>query len=277
VPSLTASLFDLDFGDRVVGVTDYCPQLQQSGSALPTIGGPRDPDIARILSLKPDLVLANQEENRRDDVEQLRAGGLQVWVTFPRSIDEAIEMLWALLRIIPADSRATNKLLVLERSLEWVRRSVDEQQAQPVFYPIWMDKLKDSPWFMTIHGDTYAHDVLEVCGARNIFAARERRYPLEADLGLCQPEAVGDRDQRYPRVSLEEVLAAAPELILFPDEPFAFDEAHIVQFHELFHDTPAGRTANIHKIDGRLVHWHGTMLARALAELPQLIQESNQP
>ena len=272
VPSITASLYDLDFADRIVGVTDFCPQPPGAESPIPTVGGPRDPSIEEILALKPDLVLANQEENRREAVEQLETAGVAVWVSFPCSVDQAIEMLWAVLRIIPSASQATNKLLVLERSLEWARRSAEDQRAIPVFYPIWTDRYNGKPWFMTIHSNTYAHSVLQVCGARNIFAERERRYPLEADLGLCQPEAPGERDCRYPRVTLEEVCNRSPELILLPDEPYAFTPEHTGRIQELLQDTPAAQTGSIHIIDGRLVHWHGTTLAKTLLELPLVIQ-----
>jgi ABC-type Fe3+-hydroxamate transport system substrate-binding protein len=275
IPSMTASLFDLGLGDRVVGVTEYCPQPQESGGSLPTVGGTRDPSVEQILALKPDLVLANQEENDRRTVEALEAVGVAVWVTFPRTVDQAIEILWALLNLIPSDSLASNKLLLLERSLEWARRSAQDQKPIQVFYPIWMDQHQGDPWFMTINANTYAHDVLRICGAHNVFAERTRRYPLEADLGLCQADAPGDRDLRYPRVTVGEVRTLAPALILLPDEPFSFGQDHIEQLCELFHDTPAGQSGNIYTVDGRLVNWHGTMVARAIAELPPLIQGFN--
>jgi ABC-type Fe3+-hydroxamate transport system substrate-binding protein len=269
---MTASLFDLGLGDRVVGVTKYCPQPQDVEGGLPTVGGTRDPSLEKILALKPDLVLANQEENDRHKVEALEAAGVAVWVTFPRTVDQAIEILWILLNLIPSDSLASNKLLLLERSLEWARRSIQDQEPIRVFYPIWMDEHQGAPWFMTINADTYAHDLLRICGAHNVFAERTRRYPLEADLGLREADAAGERDIRYPRVTMEEVHTLAPTLILLPDEPFTFDQDHVEQFRGLFQETPAGRSGNIHLIDGRLVNWHGTMVARAIAELPPLIQ-----
>jgi ABC-type Fe3+-hydroxamate transport system substrate-binding protein len=269
---MTASLLDLGLGDRVVGITDYCPQPQESETRLPTVGGTRDASVEEILALRPDLVLANQEENDRRTVEALEAAGVAVWVTFPRTVDQAIEILWTLLNLMPSDSLASNKLLLLERSLEWARRSVQDQIPIQVFYPIWMDQHQGAPWFMTINADTYAHDVLRICGAHNVFAERTRRYPLEADLGLRQEDAPGDRDLRYPRVTVEEVRTLAPALILLPDEPFSFDQDHVELCRQLFRDTPAGQSGNIYIIEGRLVHWHGTMVARAVAELPPLIQ-----
>jgi ABC-type Fe3+-hydroxamate transport system substrate-binding protein len=268
VPSMTASMFDLGLGERLIGVTDYCPQPQLEKSRLPTIGGTRDPLIEKIIALQPDLILANREENDRGAIEQLIERGLNVWVTFPCTVDEAIEDLWALIGLMPTEPHNTAILLTLERSLEWTRRSVQDQPRKRVFYPIWLGGEEDDPWFMTINAETYIHGVLEVCGGANVFAMRERRYPLSADLGRCEPEAAGERDCRYPRVTVDEVLTHAPEVILLPDEPFAFNEQHMKAMVEIFDDTPAVEAGNVHLIDGRLVNWHGTMLAQALVELP---------
>ncbi len=273
VPSITASLFDLKLADCLVGVTNYCPQPETEGSAITTIGGTRDPSVDKILELKPDLILANKEENNRDSIEQLKKAGLTVWITFPRTIEQAIENLWSLVKIIPSNPHATNVILLLERSLEWTRRAYTDQAPVRVFYPIWMDAYEGSTWFMTIHQTTYAHDVLKVCGAENVFSDRLRRYPLEADLGMADEEDPGERDCRYPRVPVDEVLESRPELILVPDEPFPFAADHIKQIASLLGESPAARLGNIRLVDGRLVHWHGTMLARALTDLPPIIQD----
>ena len=82
---------------------------------------------------------------------------------------------------------------------------------------------------MTFNADTYAHDLLRICGGENVFAERERQYPLKADLGEAEPmlpmiRASAGRDTRYPRVTMEEVEAAQPDVILLPSEPFQFTE-----------------------------------------------------
>lgn len=270
VPSMTASMYDLDIGDRLVGITDYCPQ-PPGKAKLPCVGGTQNPSLDAIRMLQPDLVLANQEENDRVVVEQLLEQQVVVWTTFPQCIDEAIEILWMLIRIIPSGSQAIEKMLVLERSLAWAQRSSSDQQSKLVFYPIWMGEQDGEPWFMTVNEHTYAHDVLRVCGADNVFAKRERRYPLEADLGLSEAEPTSGQDLRYPRVRTQEVRAMNPELIILPDEPYAFTQGHITLLQELFSDTSAAQAMPIHLIDGRWVNWHGTMLAHALARLPGLI------
>ena len=91
VPSLTEALFALGLGDRVVGVTDWCVYPASELARLPRVGGTKTPDLVAILELEPDLVIANQEENRRTHVEKLRAAGVRVWVTYPRTVREGAQ------------------------------------------------------------------------------------------------------------------------------------------------------------------------------------------
>jgi len=113
-----------------------------------------------------------------------------------------------------------------------------------VFYPIWRGP------YMTINGNTYIHDMLRVCGGRNIFA---------------------DRAERYPTVTLDEVAARRPEVILLPDEPFRFRRAHVADF-DAYPDMPAVRGGRIHLVDGKPFSWHGPRIAEALRTVPGLIE-----
>src|SRR5215813_10122637 len=85
VPSVTESLFDLNLGDRLIAITDYCVYPEAGVARLPRIGGTKNPDVGRIINLSPDLVIANQEENRKEDVLALQEAGIPVWVMFPRT------------------------------------------------------------------------------------------------------------------------------------------------------------------------------------------------
>ena len=102
VPSMTDSLFELGLGQHLVGVTDYCQPPEGAAGGLVRVGGTRAPDFEAIVGLKPDLVLANQEETSRPSVEKLERAGLKVWTTFPRSAAEAVRVLWAMLRVFRA-------------------------------------------------------------------------------------------------------------------------------------------------------------------------------
>ena len=126
---------------------------------------------------------------------------------------------------------------------------------------------------MTFNADTYMHDLLWVCGGLNVFAERERQYPLKADLGQAEPlpaDQTEGRDKRYPRITMDELVVAQPDVILLPSEPFAFTANHIPEFARL--DVPAARNGRIHLVDGALLTWHGTRLAHALNTLPVLLE-----
>jgi ABC-type Fe3+-hydroxamate transport system substrate-binding protein len=226
----------------------------------------------------PDLIIANQEENRKEDVEALRAAGFKVWVTFPCTVQEAIDGLSALIRLFRVP-RFGQQLAMLEKSLEWASLAAENAIPVRVFCPIWRESsaVEGPPrWWMTINEDTYLHDLLRVCGGANVFASRERRYPLAADLGDTPlresrpPGETNERDTRYPRVTPEEVAAHAPEVILLPSEPYAFTEADVAGFDALS-DIPAVQNNRIHLVDGSLLTWHGIRVARALAELPAIL------
>jgi ABC-type Fe3+-hydroxamate transport system substrate-binding protein len=118
---------------------------------------------------------------------------------------------------------------------------------------------------MTFDGRAFASDVLAMAGAENVFADRPRRYPLAADLANAASlsnDRVGDRDTRYPRVTLAEVEARAPEIVLLPDEPHRFVEADRDELQKLA--IPAAREGRIDFIDGKELFWYGTRVGRAL-------------
>jgi ABC-type Fe3+-hydroxamate transport system substrate-binding protein len=126
---------------------------------------------------------------------------------------------------------------------------------------------------MTINADTYVHDTLQVCGGDNIFARRQRRFPLAVDLGQqAEPsgERYAERDRRYPRVTLEEVAALQPEVILLPDEPYVFTESDKADFLA-YTDIPAVQHGRIHCIDGKLVSWYGPRIGHSLRTLRELL------
>ncbi len=266
VPSLTESLCDLNLADRLVGITDYCTRPAEIIRRIPKVGGTKNPDLVRITALQPDLVLMNREENREVDAKALQDAGIPVWVTHPNTIREALDLLWDVMDIFEEGS-ASARVRLIEIKYEWTLAATNSTTAKRVFVPIWRD-----PW-MTINRETFVHDMLRVCGGENVFADRERHFPLAADLGQALPIPADDprvtgRDLRYPRISLEEVIDAQPEIVLLPDEPYVFGEADAAQFAAL--DIPAAHSGAIYVVDGSLLTWHGTRIAHALRQLPQL-------
>jgi ABC-type Fe3+-hydroxamate transport system substrate-binding protein len=265
VPSITESLFDLALGDRLVGVTEFCTRPADKVAALPKVGGTKNPDLAAIIALRPDLVLLNSEENRRADAEALTQAGIPIWVTEPRTVRQAVDLLWQMMDVFE-HAEMVYRVRMIEIAYETTLRYMTESALEPVraFVPIWRD-----PW-MTINQETYVHDLLHTCGLINVFAERVRQYPLAADLGEAEPIA-SERDTRYPRLSEAEIIAAQPEVILLPDEPYAFSEVDLAEVNQRFAETPAVKNGHVYLIDGAYITWHGTRLAYALNELPPLV------
>ena len=241
VPSLTEGLFALGLGERVVGVTDWCVHPAEQVARVPKVGGTKNPSLPRILELRPDLVIANQEENRRRDVERLEAAGLDVWVTYPRTVGDGVALLEELAELgAPEAARRA--------VLDPVREAYEAARARRglctrCFCPIWK-----GPW-MAVGADTYADDLLTLCGGENVFGDR--------------------RERRYPIVEEAEIVAAAPEVILLPDEPYAFGPREVAELSAL--PVPAARSRRIHPLDGTLVSWYGPRISRAIRTLSGLL------
>jgi len=238
VPSLTEALFVLGLGERVVGVTDWCVHPARSVARLPKVGGTKTPDLAAIRALEPDLVIANHEENRRTDVEQLQRDGMHVWVTYPRTVREGAELL-AEVAALGADAERVEAVVTPALAAVSAAESAPPVVPVRVFCPIWRD-----PW-MVPGQDTYVHDLIVLCGGTSPFTGLE--------------------DRRYPRVELEAVVTAAPDVVLLPDEPYSFGPLDARELARL--PIPAARTGRIHLIDGTLVSWYGPRIREAVETL----------
>jgi ABC-type Fe3+-hydroxamate transport system substrate-binding protein len=264
VPSDTYNVAALGCGDRLVGRTDYCELPADRVARLPSVGGTKNPRVDDVVALHPDLVIANQEENTRGDLEALAQRGVRVYVAFPRRVADGLRHLATLARIFRVEREPAVRDL-LKRGYA-AQREAEASAASPpplrVFCPIWMSPL------MTIHGDTFISDMLALCGMHNVFADRERRYPLAADLGRADPlppEKVGERDTRYPRVTEAEVIARAPDVVLLPDEPHPFSEADAQVFRAW--PIPAAARGAVVFTEGKDLCWYG---ARSVDGLPRL-------
>lgn len=243
VPSLTEYLFAIGAGDRLVGVTDFCIEPAEQVACLPKVRGTKNPDRAAILALHPDLVLAAKEENRERDVVALEAAGIPVYVTDIRSVAGALDQLSEVARLVEAERRAEPLLTEIRAALTLAREISARQSPRRVLAFIWRD-----PW-MAIGRDTYADDLLRLCGAEN--------------LALRLPD-------RYPRAALDAFLQLDPEVILLPDEPYRFTADDCESFKP-FADVAAIRLGSIHLCDGKLLTWYGPRTAEALRWLADLL------
>ena len=268
VPSDTYSIAALGCGDRLVGRTDYCELPSEIVAKLPSVGGTKNPRVDAIVELAPDLVIANQEENTKGDLEALAARGVKVFVAFPKRAADGLAHLARLARILHVEREPEVREL-LKRGYQVIREA-EEARAHIVplrtFCPIWMDPL------MTIHGETFISDMLDLAGAQNVFVDRQRRYPLAADLGKARPlpaEKTAGRDVRYPRVTLDEVVERAPELVLLPDEPHPFTEENADVFRAL--TIPAASRNAVVRTGGKDLCWYGAQTIEGLPRLRALV------
>jgi ABC-type Fe3+-hydroxamate transport system substrate-binding protein len=264
VPSDTLTMAALGCAGALVGRTDYCVLPEDVTARVPSVGGTKNPRIDAIVALEPDLVLANQEENTKGDLEALAQKGLRVYVAFPKRVADGLAHMARLAQAFFVEGGPGVKALC-KAGYEAMREAEDAARGRasvPTFCPIWMTPL------MTVHGDTFISDMLAMAGAANVFSDRERRYPLAADLGAAapmDPARVGERDTRYPRVTMDEVKLRAPELILLPDEPHPFSDEDAAVFRA--GSTPAARRGAVVKVDGKDLCWYG---ARSVEGLPRV-------
>lgn len=194
VPSITHYLADLGLEDTVVGITKFCILPEAWFRSKERIGGTKQVDIQKVALLKPDFIIANKEENTKEDIEALRVLA-PVYVSDINTVEEAFDMMHAVAHI-------TNRL---DRGSAWIKQiKTSFAELKPlsarlsVLYFIWQ-----SPYFV-VGRDTYIHDVLCQIGFEN----------------ACQTE-------RYPNVNRGEL---HPEVILLSTEPFPFKEEHVEQF-----------------------------------------------
>jgi ABC-type Fe3+-hydroxamate transport system substrate-binding protein len=251
VPSDTANVLAL--GGTLVGRTRYC----DAAESIPSIGGTKDVEVEAVARLEPDLILANQEENSRPHLEELVRMGLPVLVAFPRTVAAGLSHLARLAKILESDARD-----LIRRGYDAAAEAEAALRARAplrAFVPIWMDPL------MTVNGQTFVSDALRLGGGLNVFADRQRRFPLAADLGQATPTAAGTRDTRYPRITFEEVVASAPQIVLLPDEPHPFSEEEAEVFRKRL---PAARVVCC---GGRDFSWYGVQSVEGIPRLRALI------
>ncbi|MFE8945642.1 helical backbone metal receptor [Streptomyces sp. NPDC007856] len=227
VPSLTEAVAGTLPG-VLAGATEWC--THPADLEVTRIGGTKNPRLDRILALAPDLVIANEEENRAPDLDALRGAGLEVLVTEVRNVPQAFAELDRVLTACGAEGRPR---WLEEAGAAWDALPEPVERRTAVV-PIWR-----RPW-MVLGRDTFAGDVLARLGVDHLYA---------------------DHRDRYPRVPLDELCAAAPELVVLPDEPYRFTAE---DGPEAFPGPPCAL------VSGRHLTWYGP----SLVEAPRVLAEA---
>lgn len=235
VPSQTELLFDLGLAGQVVGVTWFCERPAEQVKEKAKVGGTKNLKLEKILELEPDLIIANKEENEREQIEEL-AQQVPVWVSDVDDLPSALEMMRSVGHITGREEAAAE---LAQQVAERFQRLQPLQKPLKTVYFIWR-----KPW-MTIGADTFIHQVLHRCGLSNLFS----------------------NQIRYPEVDLQALKEQEPELLLLSSEPYPFKQPHLEELQAEFPQ------AQILLVDGQLFSWYGSRLLEAPEYLQEVIQK----
>jgi len=239
VPSTTESVCALGGAAQLVGCTRYCTEPAAALQRVARVGGTKNPSREAIAALQPDLVLANAEENRADDLDWL-GSRFRLLVQTPCTVDAAVQALRELGEAIGPQATAAAFAARIEAAVVAVRAAPSCVPAPRVFYAVW-----SKPW-MGANASTFVHDVLTLAGADNVCAGAAARYPA---------------------VVVADLVAHDVDVVLLPDEPWVFDAA---QRDALAAAGTFGR-ARLLLCSGRDFCWHGVHMAVGLLRAARLL------
>lgn len=225
VPSITELLVDFGLENHIVGCTKFCVRPPHLRSRQRVVGGTKNVRLEKVRELAPELIIANKEENTREEVEHL-AARFPTWVSRVRTVAEAEEMTMVLGQIFGVEDRAATIISANRKTLELHRLPTPEK----ALYLIWRD-----PW-MSVGGDTYIHDVMQRLNYENV---------------------VGEQ-MRYPTLTTDEIRALAPDRILLSSEPYPFKPEHLEEWAEILPQ------AKVELVDGEFFSWYGSRLGHSV-------------
>jgi ABC-type Fe3+-hydroxamate transport system substrate-binding protein len=235
VPSQTELLYDLGLDEEVVGITKFCIHPDDWFETKTRVGGTKNLNIKSIIDLKPDLVIANKEENTQSELEEL-AQHVPVWISDIRNLDDALSMILQLGEILGREEEATKITSKINHNFEILEPIQNPKKA---VYLIWREP------YMAVNSDTFIHDMLRRCGLINLSA---------------------DSADRYPTLSPEQLFELNPDLVLLSSEPFPFAEKHAEELCRLL------PKARIGLVDGEAFSWYGSRLIQSAPYFKQLIR-----
>lgn len=235
VPSQTELLYDLGLDEEVAGITKFCVHPESWFRTKTRVGGTKLLHTDQIRDLQPDLVIANKEENLREQIEAL-AGELPVWISDIKTIDEGLRMIREVGLLVDREERANSIARDIATGFELLQQA---EEARKVIYFIWRE-----PW-MSVGGDTFINNMIETIGWKNVLADKKR----------------------YPEITLAEAAACKPGLVLLSSEPYPFKEKHIAEVKA------AIPGASVILADGEMFSWYGSRMLKAVPYFSELIQQ----
>ncbi|MGB5063949.1 MAG: cobalamin-binding protein [Candidatus Competibacter sp.] len=240
VPSITELLFALGLEDQIVGRTHYCIHPQPAVTAIPSVGGTKKVNYARLLELQPSHVIVNIDENPRELAERLMADGLAVIVTHPLGPEDNVPLYRLIGGIFDRVAEAEALVARFERKLTELRQAAWPRRR--VLYLIWR-----KPW-MGVNRDTYIARMLALVGWETL--------PAESDA-------------RYPQLELDRTMLDAADLILFSSEPYRFLPEDLESFARDYDCLPE----KLRLIDGEMTSWYGSRAIQGLRYMAQLARD----
>jgi len=224
VPSQTELLFDLGLNENVVGITKFCIHPSEWFRTKTRVGGTKKINIDIIRNLRPDLVIANKEENTLEDVSAIEEF-CPVWTSNISSCQEAIDMIKRIAEITQTGSKADDLINAIEKEFSSLSFTYQYRTA----YMIWKD-----PW-MAAGGDSFISDMMKACGFINIL----------------------QHSSRYPTISWEDLKQNNIEVLLLSSEPYPFDMKHLEEISKILPEV------EIRLVDGEMFSWYGSRLLLA--------------
>ncbi len=238
VPSQTELLYDLGLETEVIGITKFCIHPDTWFRTKIRVGGTKNVNIETVRSLQPDLIIANKEENVKQQIEALQSIA-PVWVSDVEDLDEALQMIVALGEITGKPKKGIDLATTIAQEFQTLPTINHELSTA---YLIWKDP------YMTVGGDTFINDMLQRCGFRNIFADQ----------------------QRYPEINIEKLKTTGCKLLLLSSEPYPFNRKHIEDLQQQLTQT------KILLVDGEMFSWYGSRLQKASSYFAELIKQVEQ-
>lgn len=234
VPSQTELLYDLGLKEEVIAQTLFCIFPEEMHKTKPRIGGTKNLKIDKIISLQPDLIIANKEENDREQVLQLQSR-FPVWVSDIKNLEDALFMIQSIGEICDKEETARVLLNNIIEGFGTLKRALGKQESS--LYFIWRE-----PW-MVAGTDTFIHHMMEMAGFKN---------------------ALPFGSTRYPTLTEKEIIELNPERILLSSEPYPFKGKHMDELKAMLPN------ASISLVDGTYFSWYGSRLKDAVKYFNQI-------
>lgn len=231
VPSQTELLYDLGLDDEVVGITKFCVHPESWFRTKTRIGGTKKVEVGRLKALGPDLVIANKEENTKEDVEAIRAF-CPVWTSDIGTVDDALSMIRDISSLCGLEAEGGRLETEVRTSLASIR-----PLGIKAAYLIWKDP------YMIAGGDTFIHHMMAAAGIQNVFGEK----------------------LRYPEVSVDEIRRSGADLVLLSSEPYPFKNKHIEELSKFLPEQ------KIMLVDGEMFSWYGSRMRHFVGYLKDLL------